>query len=595
MNKQNLEIKRHSLAHILATAVLKMFPEAKFGVGPNIENGFYYDFDLPRTLIPEDLPILEKKMTEIIKKNLQFEKQVVSHEKAVELYQEAGQNYKVEILNNEAKDEEVSLYKTGNFVDLCKGPHLDSAGEVDFRSFKLTKIAGAYWRGDEKNKMLQRIYGIAFNNKKELAEYQAKIKEAEKRDHRKLGKELELFMIDSLVGQGLILWQPKGALLWRIMEDFWYEEHLKAGYELVRTPHIGNRKLWEKSGHWGFYNDSMYPSLEVGQNLEDAQKGKEAVVKEEYLLKPMNCPFHVVMYNSKPRSYRELPIRWAESATVYRYEKSGELSGLTRARGFTQDDAHIICTKKQTEEELKKVLDFIIFVFKLFGFNDYKVYLSVRDSKVKKYAGSDESWDFTEKVLEKIAKEKNLDIEKDIGGAVFYGPKLDFKIKDCLGREWQCSTLQYDFNLPEKFEMNYINENGEKERPFMLHRALFGSFERFIGVLIEHYAGAFPVWLSPLQVKILPVSSEKHIDYAKKVNSLLLENKIRTEIDDSNESIGKKIREAEKQRIPYMLVVGEKEEKDNSVAVRSRGLRDIEDMEVGKFMEKIKKEIESKS
>jgi len=595
MNKQNLEIKRHSLAHILATAVLKMFPEAKFGVGPNIENGFYYDFDLPRTLIPEDLPILEKKMTEIIKKNLQFEKQVVSHEKAVELYQEAGQNYKVEILNDEAKDEKVSLYKTGNFVDLCKGPHLDSAGEIDFRSFKLTKIAGAYWRGDEKNKMLQRIYGIAFNNKKELAEYQAKIKEAEKRDHRKLGKELELFMIDSLVGQGLILWQPKGALLWRIMEDFWYEEHLKAGYELVRTPHIGNRKLWEKSGHWGFYNDSMYPSLEVGQNLEDAQKGKEAVVKEEYLLKPMNCPFHVVMYNSKPRSYRELPIRWAESATVYRYEKSGELSGLTRARGFTQDDAHIICTKKQTEEELKKVLDFIIFVFKLFGFNDYKVYLSVRDSKVKKYAGSDESWDFTEKVLEKIAKEKNLDIEKDIGGAVFYGPKLDFKIKDCLGREWQCSTLQYDFNLPEKFEMNYINENGEKERPFMLHRALFGSFERFIGVLIEHYAGAFPVWLSPLQVKILPVSSEKHIDYAKKVNSLLLENKIRTEIDDSNESIGKKIREAEKQRIPYMLVVGEKEEKDNSVAVRSRGLRDIEDMEVGKFMEKIKKEIESKS
>jgi threonyl-tRNA synthetase len=595
MNKeQKLEIKRHSLANILATAVLEMFPEAKFGVGPNIESGFYYDFDLPRTLIPEDLPILEKKMKEIIKKNFPFEKQIVNHDKAVELYKKAGQNYKVEILKDEAKDDEVSLYKTGDFVDLCKGPHLDSTGEIDFRSFKLTKIAGAYWRGDEKNKMLQRIYGVAFNNKKELAEYQAKIKEAKKRDHRKLGKELELFMTDPLVGQGLILWQPKGALLWRIMEDFWYEEHLKAGYELVRTPHIGNRKLWETSGHWGFYNDSMYPPLEVGQSLEDAQKGKKAAVKEEYLLKPMNCPFHVVIYNSKPRSYRELPIRWAESATVYRYEKSGELSGLIRARGFTQDDAHIICTKEQAENELKKVLDFIIFVFKSFGFDEYKVYLSVRDPKVKKYAGSDEGWEFTEKVLEKIAKEKNLDIEKDIGGAVFYGPKLDFKIKDCLGREWQCSTLQYDFNLPEKFDMNYINEKGKKERPFMLHRALFGSFERFIGVLIEHYAGAFPIWLSPIQVKVLPVSSEKHIDYAKKVNSLLLENNIRTEIDDSNESIGKKIREAEKQKIPYMLVVGEKEAESNSVAVRSRGSRDIKIVEVEKFIERIKKEINEK-
>ena len=595
MNKeQKLEIKRHSLAHILATAVLEMFPEAKFGVGPNIENGFYYDFDLPRTLIPEDLPILEEKMKEIIKKNFPFEKQVVKHDKAVELYKKASQDYKVEILQDEAKDKEVSLYKTGEFVDLCKGPHIDSTGEIDFTSFKLTKIAGAYWRGDEKNKMLQRVYGIAFNNRKELKEYLKQLEEAEKRDHRKLGKELELFMIDPLVGQGLILWQPKGALLWRIMEDFWYEEHLKAGYELVRTPHIGSRKLWETSGHWGFYNDSMYPSLEVGRSLEDAQKGKKATVKEEYLLKPMNCPFHVVMYNSKPRSYRELPIRWAESATVYRYEKSGELSGLARARGFTQDDAHIICTKEQAEDELKKVLDFIIFVFKSFGFDEYKVYLSVRDPKVKKYAGSDEGWNFTEKVLEKVAKEKNLDIEKDVGGAVFYGPKLDFKIKDCLGREWQCSTLQYDFNLPEKFDMNYINEKGEKERPFMLHRALFGSFERFIGVLIEHYAGAFPVWLSPVQVKILPVSSEKHIDYAKKVNFLLLENNIRTEIDDSNESIGKKIRDAEKQKTPYMLVVGDKESKSDSVAVRSRGSRDIKDMEVKKFIDRIKKEVEEK-
>ena len=595
MNKeQKLEIKRHSLAHILAAAVLEMFPEAKFATGPAIENGFYYDFDLPRTLIPEDLPILEKKMKEIIKKNFPFEKQTVKHGKAIELFEKANQDYKIEILEDEASSKEVFLYKTNGFVDLCKGPHLDSTGEIDFRSFKLTKIAGAYWRGDEKNKMLQRIYGIAFENKKELAEYQMKMKEAEKRDHRKLGKELELFLTDPLVGQGLILWQPKGALLWRIMENFWYEEHLKAGYELVRTPHIGNRKLWETSGHWGFYNESMYPPLEIGQNLEDIQKGKKVITKEEYLLKPMNCPFHVIIYNSKPRSYRELPIRWAESATVYRYEKSGELSGLTRVRGFTQDDAHIICTKKQAEEELKKVLDFIIFVFKSFGFNEYKVYLSVRDSKTKKYAGSDEGWDFTEKVLEKVAKEKNLDIEKDIGGAVFYGPKLDFKIKDCLGREWQCSTLQYDFNLPEKFDMTYINEKGEKERPFMLHRALFGSFERFIGVLIEHYAGAFPVWLSPVQVKILPVSSEKHLDYAKKVHSLLLENSIRAEIDSDNETISKKIREAEKQKTPYMLVVGDKESENDSVAVRTRGSGKIESMEIEKFVEKIRKEIEEK-
>ena len=590
----NLEIKRHSLAHILATAVLEMFPEAKFATGPAIENGFYYDFDLPRTLVPEDLPILEKKMKEIIKKNFPFEKQVIKHSRAIELFKKAGQDYKIEILKNEANSEEVFLYRIDGFVDLCKGPHLDSTGEIDFRSFKLTKIAGAYWRGDEKNKMLQRIYGLAFENKKELNEYLEKIKKAEKRDHRKLGKELELFLIDPLVGQGLVLWQPKGALLWRIMEDFWYEEHLKAGYELVRTPHIGNRKLWEKSGHWGFYNESMYPPLEIGQNLKDTQKGKKVTVREEYLLKPMNCPFHIVIYNSKPRSYRELPIRWAESATVYRYEKSGELSGLTRVRGFTQDDAHIFCTKEQAEEELKKVLDFIIFVFKSFGFNEYKVYLSVRDSETKKYAGSDENWDFTEKVLEKVAKEKNLDIEKDIGGAVFYGPKLDFKVKDCLDREWQCSTLQYDFNLPEKFDMTYINAKGEKERPLMLHRALFGSFERFIGILIEHYAGAFPVWLSPVQVKILPVSSEKHLDYAKKVHSLLLKNKIRAEIDSNNETIGKKIREAEKQKIPYMLVVGDKEFKSNSVAVRTRGLRDIEDMEIEKFVEKIKKEIEEK-
>jgi len=596
MNEQEkLKIKRHSLAHILATAVLEMFPEAKFGVGPAIEDGFYYDFDLPRTLIPEDLPLLEKKMKEIIKQNLPFEKEEIKREKAIELFEKAGQIYKVEILSQEANEKEVTVYRTGNFVDLCRGPHIDSTGEIDFTSFKLTKIAGAYWRGDEKNKMLQRVYAVAFENKAQLKEYEAKMVEAEKRDHRKLGKELELFLIDPNVGQGLVMWQPKGAMLWRIIEDYWYREHLKNGYQLVRTPHIGSRKLWETSGHWDFFNENMYPPLEVGLSLEASQKGEKAKEKEEYLLKPMNCPFHVSIYNTRQRSYRELPLRWAECGTVYRYEKSGELSGLTRVRGFTQDDAHIICTKDQVEKELKKVIKFIRHIFKSFGFEDYQVYLSLRDPKDKKhYAGSDEGWEFAQGVLEKVAKEEGLNYIAEEGEAAFYGPKLDYKVKDCMGREWQCSTLQFDFNLPERFDMTYINEKGEKERPYMLHRALFGSFERFMGVLIENYAGAFPVWFAPVQVKLLPVSSEKHLEYTQKIFDMLADEDIRVEIDDSNESIGKKIREAEKEKIPYMLVLGDKEIEDGAVAVRSKGSRDIVAMKAEEFLQKIKEEIKEK-
>jgi threonyl-tRNA synthetase len=596
MNEQEkLEIKRHSLAHVLATAVLEMFPEAKFGVGPAIENGFYYDFDLPRTLIPEDLPLLEKKMKEIIGRNFPFEKEIIAREKAVELFQKAGQNYKVEILSDEANEEEVSVYRTGNFVDLCRGPHLDSTGEIDASSFKLTKTAGAYWRGDEKNKMLQRIYGVAFENKEKLKEFEEKQAEAEKRDHRKIGKELELFLIDQNVGQGLVMWQPKGAMLWRIIEDFWYKEHLRSGYQLVRTPHIGSRKLWETSGHWNFYNESMYPPLEVGLSLEESQKGVKSENKEEYLLKPMNCPFHVSIYNVRQRSYKELPLRWAECGTVYRYEKSGELSGLTRVRGFTQDDAHIICTQTQVEEELKRVIRFIQHIFKSFGFKEYKVYLSLRDPKDKKhYAGTDEGWDFAQGVLEKVAKEEKLDYVAEEGEAAFYGPKLDYKIKDCMGREWQCSTLQFDFNLPERFDMSYINEKGEKERPYMLHRALFGSFERFMGVLIEHYAGAFPVWFSPVQVKLLPVSSDKHMEYTQKIFDLLTEENIRVEIDDSNESIGKKIREAENEKVPYMLVLGDKEIEAGAVAVRQKGSREITAVKTEEFIAKLKQEIKDR-
>lgn len=618
MDKENkLGILRHSTAHILAAAVFEMFPEAKFGIGPAIEDGFYYDFDLPRTLIPEDLLILEEKMKKIIKANCPFEKQEIDIKKAAELFKKAGQSYKVELIKdiwndtrkgvkrstiknnglaavNPKQKSTVSLYKTGRFVDLCLGPHIDSTGEIKIDAFKLLKIAGAYWKGDEKNKMLQRIYGTVFESKNGLDEYLHRLEEAEKRDHRKLGKDLNLFLIEPLVGMGLVLWQPKGALLWRIMEEFWYQEHLKNGYELVRTPHIGSRKLWETSGHWGFFSENMYPPLEVGQSLEETREGKKTKIKEEYLLKPMNCPFHVLVYNSRIRSYHELPMRWAENGTVYRYEKSGELSGLTRVRGFTQDDAHIICAKNQAKDELKKVVDFIIHMLGSFGFREYNVYLSLRDpNNKKKYAGHNEGWKFTEKILEEVAQEKKLNYKKERGEAAFYGPKLDFKIKDALGREWQCSTLQFDFNLPERFNMSFINEKGGKEKPYMLHRALFGSFERFIGVLLEHYAGALPLWLSPIQVEVIPVS-EKFKNYGRKIDLLLKENSIRSQMRDANETLGKRIREAQQQKINYMLIVGEKEMKADNVAVRSREKGDLGIMGINKFIEKIKKQMKEK-
>lgn len=603
-NKEaKLEILRHSAAHVLAAAVFEMFPEAKFAIGPAIENGFYYDFDLPRTLIPEDLSILEEKMREIIQKNYPFERAEMPADEALKDFEKADQPYKVELIKDLQKEtrstnqpiNQLTIYKSGPFVDLCKGPHLDSTGEIWADAFKLTKISGAYWKGDEKNKMLQRIYGVVFESKKELDEYLLRMEEAEKRDHRKLGKELDLFHIDEMVGLGLPLWHPKGAILWRVIEDFWYVEHLENGYDLVRTPHIGNRALWETSGHWGFYNESMYPPMEVGQTLKESQEKARVKESEQFLLKPMNCPFHIQIFKSGLRSYRELPFRWAECGTVYRFEKKGELSGLTRVRGFTQDDAHIICRADQVEEELKRVVDFILFIYKSFGFeiSDVNVYLSVRNPKSTKYAGDEKGWEFTEKVLEKVAREKKLNVSKDVGGAVFYGPKLDFKVKDAIGREWQCSTLQFDFNLPERFDMTFINDKGEKERPYMLHRALFGSFERFIGVLIEHYAGAFPTWLSPVQVAILPVS-EKFRDYAKTVETRFIASNLRTQLDDSDESLGKRIREAKLQKIPYILVVGEKESSSDSVAVNSRKNDKPETMRVEEFLEKIRKEIDEK-
>ncbi|MDD4737734.1 MAG: threonine--tRNA ligase [Candidatus Pacebacteria bacterium] len=575
-----LENIKHSLSHVLASAINSLYKDVKFGIGPAIENGFYYDMEVE--LKEEDLKKIEDKMKEIIKSDISFEQKTITKKEARDIFKD--QPYKLELID-EIEEDNVSIYILGEFIDLCKGPHIKSTKEIDSNAFKLDKLAGAYWRGSEKNKMLTRVYGLAFESKEKLNEYILLMEEAEKRDHRKLGRELDLFHTEEEVGIGLVLWHPKGAIIWRLIEDFWYKKHLENDYELVRTPHIGSRKLWERSGHWGFYSDSMYPPLEVGQSLEDSQNKEEVKDSEQFLLKPMNCPFHVSIYNNSPRSYRDLPMRWAETGTVYRFEKKGELSGLTRVRGFTQDDAHIICREDQVEEELKRVIDFILFIYKSFGFDvdSVKVYLSLRDENNKmKYAGTDEGWNFSESVLRKVAIEKNLNFVEEKGEAAFYGPKLDFKIKDVLGREWQCSTLQFDFNLAERFDMTFTNDKGEKEQPYMLHRALFGSFERFIGLLLEHYAGALPFWLSPVQVKIIPVS-ENHIDYAMEIKEKLKE--YRVEIDKNNDTIGKKIRNGEMEKVPYLLVVGDKEREAQTVSVRQRGKIDLGVMTIEKFLE----------
>jgi len=594
----NLEVKRHSLAHLLAAAVLELWPQAKLAIGPAIDNGFYYDIDFGNEKINEnDLKEIEKKMNHFIKQNLNFTRREEDIEIALATAQKEKNEYKLELIQElkQQGEKRVSYYTVGKFTDLCRGPHLESTNQIKVGSFKLDKLAGAYWRGDEKNKMLTRIYGLAFETKEELNNYLKILAEAEKRDHRKLGKELDLFHIDETVGLGLPLWHPRGARLWRSIEDFWNEAHLNSGYDLVKTPHIGHKKLWETSGHWGFYNDSMYPPLEVGQNLMDSQNETQVKESEAYLLKPMNCPFHVQIYKNDLHSYRELPLRWAECGTVYRFEKKGELSGLTRVRGFTQDDAHIICRADQVEEELGRVVDFILFIYQSFGFKleDIQVCLSVRDPQNNKYAGDDKGWEFTEKVLEKIAQEKKLNYQKDVGGAVFYGPKLDFKIKDALGRQWQCSTLQFDFNLPERFDMDFTNKQGVKERPYMLHRALLGSFERFIGLLIEHYAGAFPVWLSPVQVKIISVG-EKHLDYCEQLAAELKDKKIRVEIDAANETVGNKIRKAVGEKIPYMLVIGDQEINCSDLQVRDRGQQNTRTVTREKFLQEILDKIKNR-
>lgn len=581
MQKQSkIEILRHSLAHILAAAVFDMFPDAKFGIGPAIENGFFYDFDLPRTLIPEDLEIIEKKMRDIIKANYKFQNANIPISEALKKFKKNGQIYKVELIKDIQKENKkaknVSIYKIGPFIDLCSGPHIDSTGEVNLRAFQLTKISGVYWKGNENNKMLQRIYGIAFTTEKELKNYLAMMEEAEKRDHRRLGKELDLFSMPEITGGGLPIWHPKGAIIRNEIENYWKTQHQKDNYQLIYSPHIGNIKIWKKSGHWDFYRENLYSPITIDN--------------EQYLLKPMNCPFHIFVYQSQMRSYKDLPIRYCELGTVYRYERSGVLHGLTRVRGFTQDDAHVFCTTEDLGSELIKIIQSGIKILKIFGFQDYDIFLSTQPEK---FIGSATNWKKATTALKTALKKVGLRYKIDPGEGVFYGPKIDIKIKDSLGRAWQCTTIQIDFNLPEKFDIFYVDRNGKKQRPIMIHRALLGSLERFIGILLEHYAGALPIWLSPTQVEVIPVS-EKFEKYAKEVLKKLQEKNIRAILNEANESLGKRIHTAQNQKINYMLIVGKEEMKSKTVAVRDRKKGDLGIMEIEKFLEKAKKEINEK-
>jgi len=570
-----IETLRHSLAHILAYAIQELYPGTKFGIGPAIQDGFYYDFDIPSPISEKDLPKIEKKMRELIKKDLCFKKKIITKAEVKKVFE--NEPYKLELINELLKQKlKINTYQVENFIDLCKGPHLKSTKEIPLDSFKLTKISGAYWKGDEKNKMLTRIYGTAFFSKEELKNHLENLKEAEKRDHRLLGKKLELFILDEEIGAGLPIWTPNGATLRHIVESYLYEELNNAGYNWVVSPHIANLELWKTSGHWDFYKENMYSPIKIDE--------------DEYMIKPMNCPFHIKIYNNKIRSYKDLPILFAELGTVYRYEKSGVLHGLTRVRGFTQDDAHIFCTPEQLPEELLKTTRLGIKMLKKFGFKDFQIFLSTQPEK---YVGSKESWKKATDALKYTLSSLKLDYEIDKGGGVFYGPKIDIKIKDSLGRQWQCTTIQVDFNLPQRFNMSYIDKCGKKQEPIMIHRALLGSVERFIGVLIEHYAGAFPLWLSPIQIWVVPIG-KGHRKYAKQIADKLKAEGFRIELKDQDETVSKKIRNAGIQRIPYTLVVGDKEVRAKKIGLRTREKGDVGLITLSAFVKKIKQEIEKK-
>ena len=577
---------RHSTAHIMAQAVLEKFPTAKIAIGPAIEDGYYYDFELPRPLTPEDLESIEKRMRAIIQSRVAFERKVVSAEEARSVFKD--QPFKLELIagleegsldddgNPVTEKPEISLYTQGSFTDLCRGPHVENSSQINPAAVKLLSVAGAYWRGDEKRPMLQRIYGTAWNSPQELKEYLWRLEEAKKRDHRKIGHDLDLYSIQEEIGAGLILWHPKGGKIRKIIEQFWTEEHENNGYDFVFTPHIGKAQLWETSGHLGFYKENMYSPIDIeGQ---------------QYFIKPMNCPFHLYIYKNATRSYRDLPIRYAEEGTVYRYERSGVLHGLMRVRGFTQDDAHHFCRPDQMPAEIDFVLNFSLHILRSFGFTDIHAYLS---TKPEKSVGDPEQWHAAETALESSLKRANIDYEVDQGGGAFYGPKIDLKIKDAIGREWQLSTIQFDFNEPERFDLTYIGEDGQPHRPYMVHRALLGSLERFFGVLIEHYAGAFPVWLCPVQAVIIPIA-DRHVEYCNQVASRLKALGIRVTVDVRSERMNAKIRDAQTQKIPYMLVVGDKEMESNQVALRLRNGENPGPVSIDSFTELALKEISEK-
>jgi threonyl-tRNA synthetase len=566
-----MKVLRHSAAHVLATAVLELFPETKLGHGPATDSGFFYDFYREKPFTPEDLAAIEAKMAEVVARNEPFVREYEPRAKALEAFQRDGDFMKAHFVTKfTAPGAEVSFYRNGKFIDFCRGPHLPSTGRV--KAFKVTNLAGAYWLGDEKNPQLQRIYGTAFFSKKELDEHFARLEEAARRDHRVLGKQLDLFSIQELAGAGLIFWHPKGGIIRKIMEDWMREECLRRGYQLVFTPHVARVNLWQTSGHEGFYAGNMFTPME----LDDAM----------YRIKPMNCPFHILIYKNTPKSYRDLPVRYAELGNVYRYERSGTMHGLLRVRGFTQDDAHIFCTPQQIESEVAACIEFAEAVLKTFGFKEYKVELSTWDPNDRAhYAGSDENWNLAIRSLDNVLKAKGIPYKTIPGEAAFYGPKIDVKLVDVLGRLWQLSTVQFDFNLPARFELEYVGEDGERHQPVMVHRALFGSVERFFGVLIEHYAGAFPLWLAPVQVGLVPIS-ERHVAYAQKVESALKDAGFRVETDDRNEKMNAKIRDFANQKTPYILVFGDKEEAAGAVSVRTRGKGDQGSMPLKDFIAK---------
>jgi len=569
--EEGLEVLRHSTAHIMAHAVRDLFgDDVKVAIGPSIDNGFYYDFQYSEGFTPEDFEKIEARMSEIASQNLPFERVDVAAQEAIAAFEAEGEKYKVELIRD-LGSEDVSLYTVGGFKDLCRGPHVPNTSFI--KAFKLLRVAGAYWRGDEKNDVLQRIYGTAFFDAKALKKHLNALEEAKKRDHRRVGKELELFTTEDQIGPGLILWQPKGAQLRRLIEDYWKDEHYRHGYELLYTPHIARQDLWKTSGHLDFYGENMYSAMDIDE--------------VSYQLKPMNCPFHIGVYQSNKRSYREFPIRWCELGTVYRYERAGALHGLLRVRGFTQDDAHIFCRPDQLEDEIFNILELNLHILKNFGFADYDIYLSTRPEK---YVGTDENWTAATKALELALQKKGLDYEVDPGEGVFYGPKIDIKIKDQLGRSWQCSTIQVDFNLPERFKMSYVGTDNAEHQPIMIHRALMGSLERFIGVLIEHYAGVFPLWFAPVQARILNITDDQ-ADYCEEVYQQLRKAGVRIEKDLRNEKLNYKIREAQLAKIPYMLIVGDKEKEDGTVTVRLRDGKNLPAMPIAEFAQKVAEEV----